>query len=305
MELMKPTLVVLAAGMGSRYGKLKQMDGFGPHGETIIEYSLYDAIKAGFGKVVFIIRESFASEFKEYFDAKLKEKILVEYVFQETSMLPPGFSHLADRQKPWGTAHAIWVAKNHVKEPFGVINADDYYGVDSYRVLADFLIQQHETDSPNYGVVGYYLRNTLSDHGTVNRGVCYADEDGFLKSVKECIKIKRDKDGIIRYPDGEELKELKENTLVSMNMWAFLPTYFDYCEREFVGFLQTDGSQPDAEFFIPKLIDVLIHNNILKVHMLDTESNWFGVTYQEDKPFVMNKIQTLIEDGTYPDSLWE
>lgn len=301
---MKPTLVVLAAGMGSRYGKLKQMDGFGPHGETIIEYSIYDAIKAGFGKVVFIIRESFSEPFREYFDDRLRGKIDIEYVFQETYMLPEGFSHLKDREKPWGTAHAIWVANDKVKEPFGVINADDYYGVDAYKVLAEFLHEQAISGSPDYGVVSYFLRNTLSDHGTVNRGVCEVSESRHLISVKECVKIKRDEKGVIVYPEGDGIQSLPENTLVSMNMWGFLPSYFTYCEKLFAEFLTEEGQNPGAEFFIPKLIDYLIKHEILQVKVMETESDWFGVTYQEDKPFVMDKIRALVEQKVYPSPLW-
>ncbi len=302
---MKPTLLVLAAGMGSRYGKLKQMDGFGPNDETIIEYSLYDAIKAGFGKVVFIIRESFAEEFKAYFIPKLKGRIEVSFVYQETDMIPDNFIKTIERSKPWGTAHAIWVARNEIDEPFGVINADDYYGVESYTILAEFLNAQYLSGSTDYAVVGYYLRNTLSEHGTVNRGVCQKGEDGFLSSVIECIKIKREGDGIIRYKNGETFSELDENSLVSMNMWGFLPSYFEYCENLFIDFLHNEGEKPEAEFFIPKLIDHLIQNKILNVQVLDTESDWFGVTYQEDKPFVSEKINFLLEKGVYPQRLWD
>jgi hypothetical protein len=301
---MKPTLLVLAAGMGSRYGKLKQMDAFGPSGETIIDYSIYDAIKAGFGKVVFIIRESFRAEFEEYFRSKLSGHIEVEFVTQEIDNIPEGSNYNPEREKPWGTAHAIWVAKDHINEPFGVINADDYYGVDAYRRLADFLNDQNNL-SGDYAVVAYYLRNTLSDHGTVNRGVCYSDQEGFLTKVEECIKIKRDNDGVIRYPDSEgNIFTLKENTLVSMNMWGFLPSYFQHAESLFINFLKDEGQELKSEFFIPILIDFLIQNQILKVRVLDTESDWFGVTYQEDKPFVVEKIRQLIDSGVYPEKLW-
>ncbi|MBK9256804.1 MAG: nucleotidyltransferase [Saprospiraceae bacterium] len=301
---MKPTLLVLAAGMGSRYGKLKQMDAFGPSGETIIDYSIYDAIKAGFGKVVFIIRESFRAEFEEYFRSKLSGNIEVEFVTQEIDNIPEGSNYNPEREKPWGTAHAIWVAKDHINEPFGVINADDYYGVDAYRRLADFLNDQNNL-SGDYAVVAYYLRNTLSDHGTVNRGVCYSDQEGFLTKVEECIKIKRDNDGVIRYPDSEgNIFTLKENTLVSMNMWGFLPSYFQHAESLFINFLKDEGQELKSEFFIPILIDFLIQNQILKVRVLDTESDWFGVTYQEDKPFVVEKIRQLIDSGVYPEKLW-
>ena len=299
---MKPTLLILAAGMGSRYGKLKQMDSFGPNGETIIEYSIYDAIAAGFGKLVFIVSDSFKTEFETYFRSKLDGKIDMEFVSQELNIIPDGMSYTEERQKPWGTAHAIWVAKNVINEPFGVINADDYYGVEAYSQLASFLTDQQ--NNKDFAVVAYYLRNTLSDHGTVNRGVCTLNEEGHLIDVKECVKIKRDLDGIIRYPLDEGNAELSEDTLVSMNMWGFLPSYFDYCESMFIDFLKNEGMKLTSEFYIPTLVDNLIKNNILNVSVIDTESDWFGVTYQEDKPFVMDKITSLIENGVYPKNLW-
>lgn len=299
---MKPTLLILAAGMGSRYGKLKQMDSFGPNGETIIEYSIYDAIAAGFGKLVFIVRDSFKTEFETYFRSKLDGKIDMEFVSQELNIVPDGMSYIEERQKPWGTAHAIWVAKNVINEPFGVINADDYYGVEAYSQLASFLTDQQ--NNKDFAVVAYYLRNTLSDHGTVNRGVCTLNEEGHLIDVKECVKIKRYLDGIIRYPLDEGNAELSEDTLVSMNMWGFLPSYFDYCESMFIDFLKNEGMKLTSEFYIPTLVDNLIKNNILNVSVIDTESDWFGVTYQEDKPFVMDKITSLIENGVYPKNLW-
>ncbi|HLO53429.1 MAG TPA: sugar phosphate nucleotidyltransferase [Saprospiraceae bacterium] len=299
---MKPTLLILAAGMGSRYGKLKQMDSFGPNGETIIEYSIYDAIAAGFGKLVFIVRDSFKTEFETYFRSKLDGKIDMEFVSQELNIVPDGMSYTEERQKPWGTAHAIWVAKNVINEPFGVINADDYYGVEAYSQLASFLTDQQ--NNKDFAVVAYYLRNTLSDHGTVNRGVCTLNEEGHLIDVKECVKIKRDLDGIIRYPLDEGNAELSEDTLVSMNMWGFLPSYFEYCESMFIDFLKNEGMKLTSEFYIPTLVDNLIKNNILNVSVIDTESDWVGVTYQEDKPFVMDKITSLIENGVYPKNLW-
>lgn len=301
---MKPTLLVLAAGMGSRYGKLKQMDGFGPNGETIIEYSIYDAIKAGFGKVVFIIRESFRDEFESYFRARLNGRIEMEFVSQEIENIPEGATYNSEREKPWGTAHAIWAARDAINEPFGVINADDYYGVDAYDRLAGFLTDTANLDG-DYAVVAYYLRNTLSEHGTVNRGVCMSDENGFLTGVRECIKIKREADGIIRYPASDmTVEKLEENTLVSMNMWGFLPSYFEYAEDLFRQFLGAEGQELKSEFFIPILIDHLIQTAKVKVRVLDTESDWFGVTYQEDKPFVMGEINRLIADGVYPENLW-
>jgi Nucleotidyl transferase len=301
---MKPTLLILAAGMGSRYGKLKQMDAFGPNGETIIDYSLYDAINAGFGKVVFIIRDFFRDEFESHFRSRLEGKIEMEFVSQELSNVPNGSIYNTEREKPWGTAHAIWVAQKVINEPFGVINADDYYGVDSFVQLADFLRKSYENKSVDYAVVAYYLRNTLSAHGTVNRGVCTSTSDKFLLNVNECIKIARNTDGQIQYHNGEKLVSLDENTLVSMNMWGFLPSYFTHCTELFSEFLREEGMKLSSEFFIPTIIDRLIHDNVLRVKVLDTESDWFGVTYQEDKPFVMNKISDLISNGVYPKKLW-
>lgn len=302
---MKPTLLILAAGMGSRYGKLKQMDAFGPNGETIIDYSLYDAIKAGFGKVVFVIREFFKDDFIQYFENKLEGRIEVEFVTQELHKIPAGTEYLSEREKPWGTAHAVWVGKDVINEPFGVINADDYYGVDSFHQLAKFLNESHENNKNDYAVIGYYLRNTLSEHGTVNRGVCTVDPDNNLIEIKECVKIKRDENCIIKYPDNDDYKVLSENTLVSMNMWGFLPSYFDYCTASFSKFLEAHGDKPTSEYYIPTLIDELIKSNTLNVKVIDTESDWFGVTYQEDKPFVMEKIQDLIAQGVYPSKLWQ
>jgi hypothetical protein len=299
---MKPTLLILAAGMGSRYGTLKQMDAFGPNGETIIDYSLYDAINAGFGKVVFIIREYFKNDFETYFRNKLGDKIEMEFITQELDNLPEGFSIHPERQKPWGTAHAIWVAKDVIHEPFGVINADDYYGVESFKQLAGFLKDANNTT--DYSVVAYYLRNTLSDHGTVNRGVCSVNDEGNLINVKECVKIKRDEDGLIKYPDLDHDHILEENTLVSMNMWGFLPSYFTHCDDLFKGFLEKHGAELTSEFYIPTLVDQLIKDDVLNVKVLDTESDWFGVTYKEDKPFVMEKINQLIANKVYPENLW-
>jgi dTDP-glucose pyrophosphorylase len=300
---MKPTLLVLAAGMGSRYGGLKQLDAFGPNGETIIDYSLYDAINAGFGKVVFIIRDFFKEEFMNAFDPKLKGKIEIEYVTQELMDIPGGHDIAEGREKPWGTAHAVWVGRNVIKEPFGVINSDDYYGVESYKVLHDFLVNEEEVD--NYAVVAYKLKNTLSDHGTVNRGVCTADKNGNLSKVVECLKIKREEDNVIRFPHGEENQsELTDETLVSMNMWAFKPSYFEYSTKMFNEFLDEKGCELKSEFLIPDVIDDMIKSDFLKVRVLDTDSDWFGVTYQEDKPIVIEKINNLLEKGVYPKSLW-
>ena len=301
---MKATLLVLAAGMGSRYGGLKQMDAFGPNGETIIDYSIYDAINAGFTKVVFVIRESFKEAFEEAFTAKFEGKIEVAFVCQELDKLPVGVSCPADRQKPWGTGHAIYVAKEEIDGPFAVINADDYYGQDAYNVLIDFFKANEGNDSPDYAVVAYYLNNTLSEHGTVNRGVCYSDGKGNLDKVVERTKIQRESDGVIRFPHDDHNHDLADDTLVSMNMWAFYPSYFDYCETALFEFIKARGEEEKSEFYIPALIDELIQNKVLDVKLLDTTSQWFGVTYQEDKPVVIAKLNTLIENGAYPKDLW-
>lgn len=302
---MKPTLLILAAGMGSRYGKLKQMDAFGPNGETIIDYSLYDAIKAGFGKAVFIVRDAFREEFEKFFRNKLEGKIELEFISQELNILPQGCVYNLERTKPWGTAHAVWVAHNVIHEPFGVINADDYYGTDSFHQLASFLQKSDIDNSENYSVVAYYLRNTLSDHGTVNRGICSVSQQGLLMNVKECTKIGRDEDGVIKYPTEKGFESLPDNTLVSMNMWGFLPSYFGYCGEMLKEFIDHNGHILSSEFYIPAVVDQLIKKDLLNVEVIDTESDWFGVTYQEDKPFVMEKIAALIGSGTYPENLWE
>jgi dTDP-glucose pyrophosphorylase len=298
---MKPTLLVLAAGMGSRYGSLKQMDAFGPNGESIIDYSIYDAIDAGFGKVVFIVREYFLVEFKEMFDKRFGDKIELVYVTQELNKIPEVLSFNPERTKPWGTAHAILMASEVINEPFAVINADDFYGRHSYKVIYDFLVNDHTT---NYCVVSYYLKNTLSEHGTVNRGVCYDDGNDNLKHVVECVKIGIEADGTISYPTEEGSNVLTPDTLVSMNMWGFKPSYFKLTEDEFKCFLEEHGHELKGEFYIPTVIDTLIHNNILKVKILKTNSEWFGVTYPEDKAAVQTQLSALIEKGEYPSSIW-
>ncbi len=295
-----PTLVVLAAGMGSRYGGLKQMDAFGPNGETIIDYSIYDAIEAGFDKVVFIIREFFKEDFQKAIDAKYGKKIECRYVTQELEHLPEGYTVPDGREKPWGTAHAILVAEKHIDGPFAVINGDDYYGKTAFRDVVEFFDGNHE----DFSVVGYKLHNTLSEHGTVNRGVSYADEEEYLTHVVECTKIKRNEKGVIEYPDGEDTKQLEEETLVSMNLWAFDKRFFTFGNSYFQNFLDERGSEMKSEFYIPNVVDLMIHNGEIKVKRISTDSNWFGVTYQEDKPVVVEKIAKLIESGVYPAQLW-
>jgi len=301
---MKPALVILAAGMGSRYGGLKQMDAFGPNGETIIDYSIYDAIQAGFGKVVFIIREHFKKDFEDLFRPKLEGKIEVEFVCQELSYLPDGYSPSAERTKPWGTAHAVLVAREAVTEPFAIINADDYYGQSAYKTLADFLMQPINEENNDYCIVGYHLKNTLSEYGTVNRGVCFTDNDGNLTNIVETLKIARNKEGIIEYPKEEGAGTLEPDTLVSMNMFGFMPSFFDYAWAKFQGFLDEVGGELKSEFYIPQVLDQMNEDAFANVKILESDSDWFGVTYQDDKPHVIKKLNKLLEEGKYPNNLW-
>ena len=300
----KPTLLILAAGMGSRYGSLKQMDAFGPNGEAIIDYSIYDAIQAGFGKIVFIIREHFREAFEEAFLGKFDDQVEIAFVTQELDKIPEGFEVHPERSKPWGTAHAVWVGHEVINEPFGVINADDFYGRDAYQALANFLIQAQESKDPDYAVISYRLGNTLSDHGTVNRGVCHQDEAGNLQDIVEAIKIENKGDHAT-YPNGDgQDKRLDLDTLVSMNMFGFLPSFFDHASEQFKDFLKERGMEEKSEFFIPLLIDNLIKNEVLNVKVIDTDASWFGVTYKEDKPIVQEKLNHLIDIGEYPQKLW-
>ena len=298
----KISLVVLAAGMGSRYGGLKQMDSFGPNGETIIDYSLYDAHRAGFEHVVFIIRDFFADKFIEVFDPKMNGRMKADYVYQELSNLPHLFSFPAERERPWGTGHAVWVAHSAVTGPFAVINADDYYGPESYKTLYDFLNQSRDVEE--YSVVGYRLENTLSDYGTVNRGVCQVDKKGYLVDIEECKQIGTDENGVISFPDGESVRILQPDSPVSMNMWGFYPSYFSFFEREFGSFLEKEGQELKSEYYIPNLVDTLIKSGERQTKVLECDAEWFGVTYREDKDFVSNRLKGLIESGVYPENLW-
>ncbi len=298
---MKPTLVILAAGMASRYGSMKQVEGFGPTGETIMDYSIFDAIRAGFGKVVFIIRKEFADNFKTIFEPKLKNRIETAYVFQELSFFTDEFTIPAERTKPWGTAHAVLCASGVVYEPFAVINADDFYGQNAFENAAAFLTVG--CNAKNYAIVGYDLVRTLSDHGTVNRGVCGLDNDGNLATITERINIAKKGDTII-CDDGLEPKELSTNTRVSMNFWCFDSSFFSYTQNLFDNFLQEHGSELKSEFFIPIVADQFIKEGG-KVEIIPTTSLWFGVTYKEDASFVQESLQQLIKNGEYPNSLWE
>ena len=301
---MKPTLLILAAGMGSRYGGLKQMDQIGPSGEAIIDYSIYDAIRAGFEKVTFIIRKNIEKEFREVFENKLRGKIETEFIFQELEMVPEGMSFSSERVKPWGTAHAVWVARDYIREPFVVINADDFYGAGSYQTIADYLMQDGMVNSSNYGMVGYQVRHTLSDFGSVTRGVCEASDDDFMKAVVERTEIVKEGQQIY-YIDMEEGKvSLSGDELVSMNFWGFTPTIFDQFEKAFTEFINKNSGKPKKELYIPKVINDLVARDIASVKILPSRDQWFGVTYREDKPVAVEHIRKLVEEGVYPDNLW-
>ena len=298
---MQPTLVVLAAGMASRYGSMKQTQGFGPGGETIMEYSIYDAIHAGFGKVVFIIREEFADMFRESFGNKLSSRIKVDYVFQELSKFA-GRPIPEERKKPWGTAHAVLCCKGTVNEPFAVINADDFYGRDGFVKAYDFLT--NGVSDRQYAIIGYELKKTLSDNGSVSRGVCNVDANGNLVDINERTKIFRNEKGIITYEDENGLHEVSEDSSVSMNFFAFAPNFIDHCERYFGEFLDKEINNPKSEFFIPLVVDKVVKNEQADVKVIPTSAQWFGVTYKEDAPDVQASIDKLVANGEYPDRLW-
>lgn len=302
--MIKPTLLVLAAGMGSRYGSLKQMDGVGPNGEAIIDYSVYDAIRAGFGKVVFVIRHSFEADFKEVFNAeRFGNKIEVEYVFQELDYLPEGFTLPEGRVKPWGTNHAVMMAAKVINEPFAVINADDFYGRTAYATISDYLKQLANSEG-RYCMVGYQVSKTLSENGTVSRGVCTVDDEGNLRGMVERTQIER-VDGTIVFHDGGADEPLAEDTPVSMNLFGFTPDYFRHSEAYFKEFLPANIDNLKAEFFIPLMVNKVINDGTASMRVLKTTSDWFGVTYKEDKPMLMAKIEELIAAGEYPRNLWE
>lgn len=300
---MKPTLFVLAAGMGSRYGGLKQLDGVGPSGETIMDYSIYDAVNAGFGKLVFVIRKSFEQDFREKIVSKYEQKIPVELVFQELDHLPEGFTLNPERVKPWGTNHAVMMGCDVINEPFAVINADDFYGRESYKVLGDFLSQLSGSRN-KYCMVGYRVGNTLSESGTVARGVCETDADQNLTGVVERTQVMRI-DGEVKYKDeNDQWVAISDNTPVSMNMWGFTPDYFAYSEDFFIDFLVKNADNIKAEYFIPLMVNHLVESKVATVKVLDTPSKWFGVTYAEDRAGVVEKLQQLVNDGIYPTPLW-
>lgn len=299
---MKPTLLILAAGMGSRYGGLKQMDAFGPHGETIIDYSIHDAIECGYGKIVFIVRDSFKKDFSRLFEGKIKGRVATEYVTQEMNMFLGNYKAPSDRTKPWGTAHAVLCARGVIKEPFAVINADDFYGKDAFKKCFDFL--SGSVSPQKQCIVGYQLGNTVSPYGTVSRGVCEVDENENLVSVTERTKVYVE-DGNIFYTENEKSVPVKFHTPVSMNFWGFDASMFVFIEERFQAFLKENGQNPKAEFFIPLAADNYIKSGKGSITVIPTAAKWFGVTYQEDKPHVKESIQKLISEGVYSDKLWK
>ena len=297
----KPTLLVLAAGMGSRYGGLKQIDPVGPSGETIIDYSIYDALRAGFGKLVFVIRRDIEQQFREIVGARFEQHAPIEYVFQELDKLPPGFSIPAGRTKPWGTTHAILMADGVIKEPFAAINADDFYGQQAYKILA-----QHLTSgTTDYAMVGFVLRNTLSDFGFVTRGVCRVDAQNYLTHVVEMLKIDRD-GGCAKNTEADgKITKLTGDEAVSMNFWGFTPALFPQLRAKFADFLQKSGQEQKSECYIPATVGDLVTAGHAKVKVLRTNDSWFGVTYREDRPRVVESIRQLIARGDYPEKLWK
>jgi NDP-sugar pyrophosphorylase family protein len=299
----KTSLLLLAAGIGSRYGGLKQLDGFGPNQETLMEYSIYDAIDAGFEKIVFIIRRDFEVEFRERFINKIETKVEVRYAFQELSNIPVGFNVPEDRVKPWGTAHAVLSAKDIISEPFAVINADDFYGRSAMEILHLFLSSRRIKNEKNYCIIGYPVTQTLSEHGAVSRGVCAIDKIGDLVELVERPKIKRRDDSIV-YEDDGNLKPLPEDTLVSMNMMGFTPSFFHFLEINFNHFLNKQIDDLKAEYILPGVVNEIVREKRAQVKIIKTDSTWFGVTYQEDKQRVIEKINQMISDGIYPPKLW-
>lgn len=297
---MKPSLLILAAGAGSRFGGLKQLELFGPNGETIMDYSIYDALKAGFGKVVMIIRNEFLKDFEERF-SKCRNQIELDYSFQEVNPKIEGIENLV-REKPWGTVHAVLSASEHINEPFTVINADDFYGKESFMLMSEFL--KNSCTKNHWSLIGYRLKNTLSQHGGVTRGACETDDNGLLKNVKECREVQK-ADGEIFYKEGSTRKSLNENTVVSMNFWGFHPHFLELAERDFKKFTIENVANPKAEMTIPDVVQPLIEKEGVRISVLKTNEKWFGVTYREDKESAVNELKMLIEAGEYPEKLWK
>lgn len=301
---MKPTLLILAAGIGSRYGSLKQLDRLGPAGETIIDYSVFDAIRAGFGKVVFVIRESFEKEFREAYIDRLQDKVEMDCVFQEIWKVPDGINYTHERQKPWGTGHAVLMAKDKIKTPFAVINADDFYGRSSFEAITDYYRGWNSGKSNDYCMVGFDIGNTLSEHGAVSRGVCVTDKNAFLVGVTERTKIERTSLGIAYKDEYDQPVVIPDNTIVSMNFWGFTPDFFDHLELGFHDFISANCENPKAEFYIPSVVNQLVNSGDTTVKVLESKEKWFGMTYREDRDMVISKISELVTNGAYPDNLW-
>jgi UTP-glucose-1-phosphate uridylyltransferase len=301
---MNTTLLILAAGMGSRYGGMKQVDPFGPSGETITDYSIYDAMKAGFDRFVFVISPKMEDEFRTEYTKKFPAGVRVEYVIQSLDHLPDGHSVPQNRVKPWGTAHAVLMAKDVIKEPFAVINADDFYGRSSYQIMNDFLIRTSEEVPGQYCMVGYELQKTVSEHGSVARGVCQVDDHGFLQGMVERTKIFIQDDEIVYEDEGGQTHRLDPMDTVSMNLFGFTPDFFGHIEENFKRFLKENSGNPKAELYIPYVVDNLIKEGKARLSVLRTSESWFGVTYQEDKPMVLKAIRELVNSGQYPGSLW-
>lgn len=302
---MKPVLVVMAAGIGSRYGGLKQIDTVGPNNESIMDYSIYDAAKTGFRKVIFIIRHDIEKEFKSVIGSKYKNIIPVEYVFQEVTSLCSGYSCPVGRKKPWGTGHAVLMAKDIVKDPFAVINADDFYGRKAFELIFNYLSNVKDAEYLNYySMVGFLLKNTLSEYGYVSRGVCRCDASGTLEKVEEILHIEQDNGGAKYLDENGSYKKLTGDEIVSMNMWGFTPSIFVHLEKMFIEFLEHNINDVKAEFYIPSVVDSLIKKGTAKVKVLKSPEHWFGITYKEDKPNVVLAVRKLIEKGFYPERLF-
>lgn len=295
-----PSLLVLAAGMGSRYGGLKQIDPIGPDGETIIDYSIYDALRAGFGKIVFVLRREIEDNFRQTIAARFDRRIAVEYVFQGLEDLPPGFSVPEGRTKPWGTTQAVLAAADAIHEPFAVINADDFYGAESFRGLAAYL----QSSSDDYAMIGFVLRNTLSDFGAIARGICQVDAQGFLKSIVERTNIARDGSQVISTDSKGAANPLSGDEIVSMNIWGFTPGIFRQLRLIFEEFLDENGSDLRAESYLPSAVNSLINSGQARVRVLPTSDSWFGVTYRQDRARVVESIARLVREGCYPERLW-
>jgi dTDP-glucose pyrophosphorylase len=301
-HIKKPTLVILAAGMGSRYGGLKQIDAFTPEGDTIIDFSIYDALRAGFGKFVFIIRKSFETEFKAIFDKKLKDKAEVAYVYQELDSIPKKYIN-PERTKPWGTGHALLMAKDAITENFAIINADDFYGKDAFDVMAKSLIEKDKT-SYSFNTMAYLLKNTVSDFGFVSRGECRVDNNGYLTDVTERTHIEKTENGIMRKDEDGKLIPIDENTVVSMNFWGFTPKCFEFGTTLFETFLEGNKTNLKAEFYIPSIVNEMLKSKTASIEVLKSNAKWFGVTYKDDKEIVQKAIKKLKDKNVYPKHLW-